>query len=251
MLASVGVHVPVYAVLGVLSPAMPEEHARRQARGVPFEVAELGREQAREQAAEPVEPEPPPPSPLPRPVRRTQVRALQPSEEAASAPEETANDEPEEVESAGAPAEQSSTPSLAFATEGGTMAVAVASGNGVLAAAKAGAGFGSTGIGSGGGRGRGRVLGGDRPAVPLVRVEPTYPHRAARDGVQGWVRLRFDISPIGKVDNPVVVESHPPGVFERAVLRAVRDWKYRPMIRGGVAVRRKDVQIKLTFKLDR
>ncbi len=91
----------------------------------------------------------------------------------------------------------------------------------------------------------------DAPAIPLVRVEPQYPPNAARKGIQGWVRMRFDISPEGKVVNPVVVAASPPGVFDTYALRAIKKWKYRPKIVKGSAVARRGVQVKLLFRLDR
>ena len=271
LLVSVAVHVPVYAVLGILSSTVPEDRARRRARGILFEIADLGPEQLQEKREEPAEPElelPPPPPPRslspPRspsqPLRRAPARAVEPSAEAVSAPEETVGDskaEPAGIDAPAAdtdaPAEKASAALLAVATQGGTAPVAAASGSAALGPASGKAGSRATDTSntrSGNGWGKGRATGEYRLAIPLVRIEPRYPRQAARDGVQGWVRLRFDISPFGKVDNPVVIESQPPGVFERAVLRAVRDWKYRPMIQDGVAVRRKNVQIRLTFKLD-
>ena len=253
LLVSGGVHLPVYAVLGVLSPVLPGQRTRPSVR-IPFEVTELGREESKEQRAEPVEPaaaEPAPPPAVRRPAPRVVVPPPDLSERPAEPPAQMADEPAEASAGAYAPAERASVAPLAVAAEGGTMVVAAASGKATFVPATGSKGFGSTGTGSGNGGGGGRATGGESPAVPLVRVEPRYPREAARRGVQGWVRLRFDISPGGTVDNPVVVESHPPGVFERTVFRAIRDWKYRPMIRDGVAVRRKGVQIKLTFKLDR
>lgn len=89
----------------------------------------------------------------------------------------------------------------------------------------------------------------DADEIPLVRVEPQYPRLAAQDRIEGWVRVRFDIDRLGRVRNPVVVAAQPPHVFEGAALRAIEKWRYRPKMRNGVAVERKGIQVKLSFKL--
>lgn len=84
-------------------------------------------------------------------------------------------------------------------------------------------------------------LGGDiaiaRELTPLVRVPPVYPPRATRDEVEGYVTLRFVVTETGSVENPEVLRSEPPGVFDRAAMRAVMRWKFQPHIRNGKAVR--------------
>ncbi len=92
---------------------------------------------------------------------------------------------------------------------------------------------------------------GDRDIVPLVRVEPQYPLRAAQGGIEGWVELEFTISTVGTVKEPVVTASHPRSVFDRAALQAVRKWKYNPKIVDGVAVERPGIRIRLRFSLGR
>lgn len=85
--------------------------------------------------------------------------------------------------------------------------------------------------------------------VPLVRINPQYPRVAAQDGVEGWVRVRFDISPEGQVRNARVIGAKPRGVFEQATLRAIRKWKYRPKTDKGTAIWRRGVAEKITFNL--
>jgi protein TonB len=46
-----------------------------------------------------------------------------------------------------------------------------------------------------------------------------------------------------------VVDSEPPRVFDRAALRAVARWKYRPKVEDGAAVVRHGVMVVLTFEL--
>ena len=78
---------------------------------------------------------------------------------------------------------------------------------------------------------------------------PEYPRRAVRLGVEGTVRLEFDVDTDGSVLDPYVVESNPPGVFDRAAIKAVRKFLYEPPTYIGTSVKVNNVQIDLTFKL--
>ncbi|RTE86595.1 MULTISPECIES: TonB family protein [Gammaproteobacteria] len=64
--------------------------------------------------------------------------------------------------------------------------------------------------------------------TPLVRVSPMYPAAAARNGVEGHVRVRFTINQNGQTENLTVIESVPEGVFEREAMRALSKWRYMP-----------------------
>ncbi len=89
----------------------------------------------------------------------------------------------------------------------------------------------------------------DADVVPVVRVNPQYPPRAAERGIEGWVELRFAISRGGKVKDAEVTDSHPGTVFDRAALRAVRKWKYNPKIEDGQPVERHGITVRLEFEL--
>jgi protein TonB len=89
----------------------------------------------------------------------------------------------------------------------------------------------------------------DSDSIPLVRVPPQYPMRAAERGIEGWVVLRFTITPTGTVKNPIVLDSKPARIFDRAAIRALKKWKYRPRVVDGVAVDRIE-EVKLSFDLD-
>ncbi len=90
----------------------------------------------------------------------------------------------------------------------------------------------------------------DADVIPLVRIEPTYPSRALSRGIEGWVLLEFSITPLGTVEDIIVVDSEPPNLFNSAAQRAVRRWKYKPRVEDGTAVRRTGVQVVLTFKIE-
>lgn len=66
----------------------------------------------------------------------------------------------------------------------------------------------------------------DKGLVPTKRVPPEYPRRAAMAGVQGCVTATFDVMPDGRTDNYEVVDSKPEGVFVKAALLALRDWRF-------------------------
>jgi protein TonB len=90
----------------------------------------------------------------------------------------------------------------------------------------------------------------DSDVVPVVRVNPQYPIRAAERGIEGWVEVVFTITPSGTVKDPQVIASHPGRIFNREALRAIRKWKYNPKIEDGKPVERKGVKVRLRFELE-
>ena len=93
--------------------------------------------------------------------------------------------------------------------------------------------------------------GADRDVMPMVRVEPQYPLRAAQLRIEGWVELRFTISKTGGVKDVVVTKADPRKTFDKAAVSAVRKWKYTPKVENGEAVERPGVDVRLEFGLKR
>lgn len=87
-------------------------------------------------------------------------------------------------------------------------------------------------------------------AMPLYRVEPRYPRKALRLNKQGYVLLSFDINESGRVVNIQVIDAKPRKLFEREALRALKKWKYKPMLVDGKAVSQTGQKIRLDFKME-
>jgi protein TonB len=85
--------------------------------------------------------------------------------------------------------------------------------------------------------------------VPLFRVPPKYPARAASRHIEGWVKVEFTIQTDGSVDNAVVVGSEPEDIFNDAALTAISKWKFKEKMVNGIAVPQRAVQ-RLQFKLE-
>lgn len=85
-------------------------------------------------------------------------------------------------------------------------------------------------IPKGGASGEGDLL------VPLQRSEPVYPYRAQQAGIEGEVTLTFVVDSDGQVQDVSVVSAKPRGQFERAAIRALRQWRYqaRPTVSGAI-----------------
>jgi protein TonB len=60
----------------------------------------------------------------------------------------------------------------------------------------------------------------------LVRVPPVYPPGARRAGIEGTVTVELAVRPDGSVGEVRVIDASPAGVFEGAVLRALRQWRF-------------------------
>lgn len=60
----------------------------------------------------------------------------------------------------------------------------------------------------------------------LKRVEPTYPRRAKRRGIGGYVNCDFKINPKGEVFDIKITKSNPKGIFDKVAIKALSRWKF-------------------------
>lgn len=89
----------------------------------------------------------------------------------------------------------------------------------------------------------------DGQLIPLVRIQPQYPRRAALAGIEGWVKVAFTITETGAVTDPQVVDSKPPRIFDREAIRAILKWKFKPRVVNGQAIPMRATQT-IQFNLD-
>lgn len=85
--------------------------------------------------------------------------------------------------------------------------------------------------------------------LPIVKVAPIYPDRALKEGIEGDVLLEFVVTETGAVRDAVVLEANPSGVFERAALKAVLKFKYKPRIVDGRPVETTGVRNRIAFEI--
>jgi TonB family protein len=95
-------------------------------------------------------------------------------------------------------------------------------------------------------------IGEDGTEIEVTRVSslaPVYPRRAIRMGLEGSVKVEFDVDTDGSVLDPYVLESHPASTFDRAAIKAVRKILYQPPTYNGTSVKVNNVQIVIIFNL--
>jgi TonB family protein len=89
-----------------------------------------------------------------------------------------------------------------------------------------------------------------KSAEPISRKNPTYPRIALNKDIEGWVLLSFIVEPDGKTNEIVVLDSSPPGVFEKASIKAIEGWIFRPAMIAGKPVRQSQTQIVMSFNIE-
>ena len=85
--------------------------------------------------------------------------------------------------------------------------------------------------------------------IALAKVQPVYPPGAKRMGIEGYVIVEFTVTGTGTTKDVKVVAADPPGVFDRAALRAASRFKYKPRILENKPVEVTGVRNKFTFRL--
>jgi len=78
--------------------------------------------------------------------------------------------------------------------------------------------------------------GASRPLQLLSGADLVYPEPARAAGVEGVVRVRYDVTVEGRVVNAHVDAADPVGVFDEAALALVRSWRFRPAVEDGESV---------------
>jgi len=89
--------------------------------------------------------------------------------------------------------------------------------------------------------------------VRLIRaVAPDYPTRAAQRGIQGWCVVSFTVDGLGNVaeDTVTVVDSEPPGMFDRQCTRTPVDFAFIPKTVRGEGVPVSGITYNFRFTLE-
>jgi protein TonB len=88
-------------------------------------------------------------------------------------------------------------------------------------------------------------------AATLARdkyVAPRYPAAAQRKGLDGWVELEFTVAADGTVKDLTVYRAEPAEAFDDAAIKAVSQWRYRPIMRNGQPVEQR-ARLRVRFAL--
>jgi len=83
----------------------------------------------------------------------------------------------------------------------------------------------------------------------MIKVQPSYPARAAQSGLEGYVIVQFDVRADGTVENAVVLESSNQ-VFERSALKAASRFRFKPRVVDGVALSTRGVRNLFRFEME-
>ena len=79
-------------------------------------------------------------------------------------------------------------------------------------------------------------------AIAILQAQPEFPDRARLDSIEGWVTVTYVIGRDGRVSNVSIVAAQPRNVFEGAVRKAVRSWRFEPVTVDGQLVEQKKTQ---------
>ncbi|MGD8341732.1 MAG: energy transducer TonB [Gammaproteobacteria bacterium] len=84
--------------------------------------------------------------------------------------------------------------------------------------------------------------------LPIVKVAPIYPARAAMRSLEGYVKVEYTITATGDVEDVVVLETTSP-IFVRAAVDSALKYKYRPRVVNGAPVAVTGVTTLIYFNL--
>ncbi|MFT6268024.1 MAG: protein TonB [Alphaproteobacteria bacterium] len=77
---------------------------------------------------------------------------------------------------------------------------------------------------------------GDGEYLPIVKVAPAYPIKAAIEGTEGNCAVEFTVTNSGATKDVSVVDDMCPSIFAKASINAAKKFKYKPRIVNGEAI---------------
>jgi len=89
----------------------------------------------------------------------------------------------------------------------------------------------------------------DGEYLPIVKVAPIYPQRAAARGLEGYVIVSYTVTSDGSTRDVEVIESTST-LFERAAVDSALKYKYKPRIIDGTPVEVAGVTTRIEFVLE-
>ncbi|RCU45287.1 TonB family protein [Corallincola holothuriorum] len=87
-----------------------------------------------------------------------------------------------------------------------------------------------------------------KSVVPVSRVSPQYPGRNGKPGKPGFAKVILDVNAEGEPINIQIVESWPNARYGKATMRAIKQWKYQPLILDDKAVVSLCHQVTMNFE---
>lgn len=90
----------------------------------------------------------------------------------------------------------------------------------------------------------------NRGLMSTFAIQPRYPAKAAREKIEGWVKVEFTVNEFGRPINVKVIDSKPRRIFEYETLKAIHKSKFKPMMVNGKPVSQTAVQV-IEFKLEK
>lgn len=91
----------------------------------------------------------------------------------------------------------------------------------------------------------------DGEYLPIVKVAPVYPTRAASRGLQGHCTVEYTVTTSGAIRDPFIVEEDcTSSLFHKASLKAASKFKYKPRVIDGVAMEVPGVRNRFTYKFE-
>jgi protein TonB len=86
--------------------------------------------------------------------------------------------------------------------------------------------------------------------VVIQNTPPSYPENARRNGWEGRVLVRVEVSADGRPISTAIAKSSGYGVLDQSALRAVKSWRFQPRTVAGIPTAG-SVEVPVNFALNR
>ena len=87
--------------------------------------------------------------------------------------------------------------------------------------------------------------------VLAIGFPPEYPINAIHRNIEGYADVGFSVSKSGTVVNPYIIKSEPGSTFDRAALKSLQKFKYKPQHVNGQPVETHNLSYRFTFELEK